>query len=419
MKKLDKLICALMCIYAVVLPLVPSGYKIKGIPISGDIVFALIVLAYLVKTVSSRENLERFFESIKDFITSSTSIFMIILLAMMLFSVTYATDKGIARSESVRFFTYIILYFIVKYEFDKKAVDWVTRTLIALSAFLGVYGIFQHFTGFGLPKIFKVNGVVRIAGTFVDPNTYAGFIILAIFPLIMLCIQERNLIKKSVYGLISVLLFSNMILTQSRNALLAFLIGCIILVIIYSRKLLILLAGFSLLSLLVPFINRRVRDFANHTQDITRIKLWKTALKMIKEHPLLGVGNGNFVTLYDSYIAKYKELFIYSEYTHYPSHNSYLKVESELGVVGITSFLGVIISVLLRIKKFLSNTEDEFYKFFYTGYLASVIAFLFMNIFDNLFFVPKTTAFFWLLFSMAEALMYSTKKSGIWSNKRY
>ncbi|MGK0467122.1 MAG: putative inorganic carbon (HCO3(-)) transporter [Clostridium sp.] len=39
------------------------------------------------------------------------------------------------------------------------------------------------------------------------------------------------------------------------------------------------------------------------------------------------------------------------------------------------------------------------------GVMASMIAFLFMNIFDNLFFVPKATTYFWFLLATAEALL--------------
>ena len=90
---------------------------------------------------------------------------------------------------------------------------------------------------------------------------------------------------------------------------------------------------------------------------------------------------------------------------NYPTHNSYLKVQSELGILGIGSFLGIVITALFRIKKLYTTTTDKFHKPFYIGVMASMIAFLFMNLSDNLFFVPKATTYFWFLLATVEALL--------------
>ena len=138
----------------------------------------------------------------------------------------------------------------------------------------------------------------------------------------------------------------------------------------------------------------------------------KQLLMMIKEHPILGVGNGNYVTRYNEYVSKYKE-FKYYDYKNYPSHNSYLKVQSELGIIGIVSFLGIVVIALFRVKKLYSTTTDNFHKAFYMGVMASMVAFLFMNLSDNLFFVPKATTYFWFLLATAEALLNNCHKENL------
>jgi len=394
------------------LPLIPQEIKFKGVPYT-DLILALVIFVYLINLVVSKTARENFINGIIDFFTQKMSIFMLILLAIMLASTGYALDKKLALTESARFITYIFMYFIIKYELNnKKQINILLKSYIVISFILCAVGIVQYFTGFALEgeflKVFETGKNVRIASTLYNPNAFGAYLILIIFPVIMLGVYEKNKSKKMMYILLSILMLTNILMTYSRNALLGFGLGAIVLVIIYSYKLIYALGGFGIIILFIPSVFERIKSVTNMSGNVIRIKLWKTALMMIKEHPILGVGNGNYVTRYNEYIFKYKELRYYS-YRNFPAHNSYLKVQSELGIIGIVSFLGVIVTALLRIRKFYTATEDKFHKPFYMGVMASMCAFLFMNISDNLFFVPKATTYFWFLLATAEALLNQGK----------
>jgi len=394
------------------LPLIPKEIVFKGVLFT-DLILALMILIYIINIVVCKRGRDNFINGIVDFFTDKLSIFIVILLGIMLLSTIYAVDKKIALTESARFLTYIFLYFIIKYEFNsKKQIKILLRCYIFISFVLSCIGIVQHFTGFALTEKFtKISAFgtgIRIASTLFNPNAYGAYLILIIFPVIMLSIYEVNKNKKITYIVFSILLLTNLLMTYSRNALLGFGLGLFVLALIYSIKLIFALGGFSMLMFFIPSVSQRVRDVTSLSQNESRIKLWKTAIMMIKEHPILGVGNGNFVTRYNEYIKKYKELK-YQEYQNYPSHNSYLKVQSELGIMGIVSFLGIVAITLFRVKKLYSTTTDRFYKPFYMGVLASIVAFLFMNFSDNLFFVPKATTYFWFLLATVEALLNQKK----------
>lgn len=403
----------LTCTYIMLLPLVPQEIKFKGVLFT-DLILALMILVYLISLVGCKKNRENFINGIIDFFTDKLSIFMAILLCIMLVSTSYALDKKLALTESARFITYIFMYFIIKYEFNKeKQINILLRCYIFISFVLGCIGIIQHFTGFALTeKFIKTNAFgtgTRIAATLFNPNAYGAYLILIIFPVIMLSIYEKNKNKKIIYIFLSILLLTNLVMTLSRNAFLGFGLGVLVLGLIYSIKLIFALGGFSILMFFIPSVFQRVKDVTSSSQNESRIKLWKTAIKMIQEHPIFGVGNGNFVTRYNEYVKKYKELK-YQEYQNYPGHNSYLKVESELGIIGIVSFLGIVSIALFRVKKLYTTTTDSFYKPFYMGVMASMVALLFMNFSDNLFFVPKATTYFWFLLATVEALLYNDYK---------
>lgn len=390
------------------LPLIPQDIKLKGVPVT-DFILVLMIFIYIIEIIISKKCRKNFTSGILSFFTEKLSIFLFILLGIMLLSTIYAVDKKIALSESARFITYIFMYFIIKYEFNnKKQINILLGCYIVISFILGSIGIVQHFTGFALTeKFIKTNAFgtgTRIASTFFNPNAYGAYLILIVFPMIMMSIYEKNKKKKTGYFLLSILLITNLLMTFSRNALLGFGLGVLVLGLIYSIKLIFALGGFSILISFIPSVFQRVMDITSSAQNESRIKLWKTAIMMIKEHPIMGVGNGNFVTRYNEYVLKYKELK-YQSYQNYPSHNSYLKIQSELGIMGIVSFLGVVVITLFRVKKLYSTTTDKFYKPFYMGVMASMIAFLFMNLSDNLFFAPKATTYFWFLLATSEALL--------------
>ncbi|MGH4119868.1 O-antigen ligase family protein [Clostridium sp.] len=372
-------------------------------------ILVLIIFVYLINLVVSKKVRENFINGIIDFFTEKLSIFLVILFAMMLVSTIYALDKKLALTESARFLTYIFMYFIIKYELNnKKKINILLKCYVVTSFVLCSIGIVQYFTGFALEGQFltayESGKSVRIAATLYNPNAYGAYLILIIFPVIMLGVYEKNKYKKIIYILLSLLILTNILMTYSRNAELGFVLGLLVLTVIYSYKLIFALGGFGVIICFIPSVFQRIKSITDMSGNVIRIKLWKTALMMIKEHPILGVGNGNFVTRYNEYIFKYKELRYYS-YRNFPAHNSYLKVQSELGIIGIASFLGVVIAALLRIRKLYIKTKDTFHKPFYMGVMASLIAFLFMNLSDNLFFVPKATTYFWFLLATAEALL--------------
>jgi O-antigen ligase len=159
------------------------------------------------------------------------------------------------------------------------------------------------------------------------------------------------------------------------------------------------------ITFIIPMVRRRLFETGSSAIDGGRIKLWETALKMIQVHPIRGVGNGNFMGLYDSYVAKYKYLR-YKDYSHYPTHNAYLKIEAELGIVGGASFIAIIIGAIIKIKNVIKSLKDKELKLFYIGFFTSMVAFFFMNFLDNLFTIPEVVAYFWLFLAAGDALLY-------------
>lgn len=401
--KVKKINYFVICLFIFLTPVVPYNMTVhKNITVSDCLLLAIFIL-FLVEILY---NNEKFKECFYIMLGDKTLFCLVLLLLVMAISISYAVDKKLALQETLRFFSYIVLYTILALNYkEKKYFKGFVNSFVASVFVVSVIGVVQKITGIGIRHIYdyKVNGVtmVRISSTLGNPNTLAALMILAIFPIAMMAFFEKNLKIKTFYGVLIVLAIYNMILTGSRNSYIALALGFCVLAVIYSIKFIIPIIALGGVSMLMPRVMNRLVNINNKNLDEARIKLWKTALKMIKDHPISGVGNGNYVSNYDIYVKKYPELR-YADYSHFPVHNSYLKIESELGIFGGVFFIAAIINMFLKVYYTYKNSNDKLRRAFYLGFTASAAAFMVMNFFDNLLFIPAITSFFWMFVALGD-----------------
>jgi putative inorganic carbon (hco3(-)) transporter len=409
----SRIVTILIYLYVIFQPLLPGKYKINGIPFNGDAILALAILIYVVSAILFVDSRRRFISGVKNFFMSSIGIFMFLLIFIMLVSTSYAESRTIALSEAARFVSYIGLFFIIKYEFSsQKIIDNILRLYITSVFIVGIIGIIEGIFGIGFVQQSEHGIRDRVFSTMENSNNLGAFMVIAIFPIIMLLLKERNKIKKNVYLFLMLIALTNIIICYSRNAWIGLAIGCVILGLIYSWKIILALVVLGGGSLFIPAISNRLAEFTDASQNMSRIKLWDIAWFMIKDHPIRGVGNGNYRVMYDKYKLLLKQKIEYYPSNNFHPHNILLKVQSELGVFGTGAFLGMVISIFCRILKFTREIDDEFYTPFFKGFLASFIAFMGMNLIDNFFSAPKVIAFFWLLIACFESVMYRKQREG-------
>jgi len=399
----------LICIYMIVLPFFPSKYKFKNIPINGDSILGIVILFYFVNLVFNSNARKRLFMGIRLLLHDIFGVTAIIIFAIMAFSVTYSTDNSLAISETIRFGTYLCLYFIIKWEIRDKAIKNLLIWFMLISVLVSIVGLLGIPFGYGVEKqASKFGTMMRIESTLENSNNLGAFLVLSIFSFLTLFLKEKEWKKKVLYGTGTFLVAISLLLTQSRNAWLAFAAGCLCYVILYNWKSIIYFIIIFVGMLFIPQVRDRIAQFNDPSQNGSRIELWKTALKMIKAQPLLGVGNGNYATKYDQYYTGYKDIS-YKAHGQFHPHNIFLKIQSELGVMGTLAFIGFIGSMFFKLVKVVKTTANKMYNSLYKGFIISIITFMFMNCLDNFFSAPKVIAFFWIIIALAEAINNDNK----------
>ncbi|MCX5706128.1 MAG: O-antigen ligase family protein, partial [Candidatus Omnitrophica bacterium] len=128
----------------------------------------------------------------------------------------------------------------------------------------------------------------------------------------------------------------------------------------------------------------RMTHATNHTHPFfsttMRLDYWRQAIEVIKSSPLTGVGLGNF----NLPLSRY-------------AHNSYLQIWAEMGILGIASFLWLILVIfkgaILRLKNSPELKQNA-------ALLAACAAFLAHNFIDFSFFLPEVSLIWWILLGM-------------------
>lgn len=398
-------------IYIFLVPLIPTSI-LNRFSYANDLLMIFFIGMFFIKSIYSKAERKKFIFRIKDSLKDLVVITMGISIIVMLISTLYASHKVISVKEAFRYFTYVIIYLAIKYEFNLKYNFKKFKLLIiSQSTIVFILGLVQFFTGFGVDEPVYTEGFARMEGTLGHPNSLAAYSILVLFPIMLFIINDKNIKNRILYSIIFVLGIVNIVLSWSRNAWLAFALGLLVLSVIYSIKFLFAIMGAGVVGVIVPFIRERLMQLTSSTINGGRIKLWKAALKMIKDHPIRGIGNGNFIYMYDEYVKKYPELYEFG-HSGFPTHNSYLKIWSELGTVGLISFYSTYLIVL--VKMFIINKKHKNeYLGFTTAIIVSFIAFMFSNLFDNLLFLPKVTTIFILFISLVLSLDFKESKEEV------
>lgn len=271
---------------------------------------------------------------------------------------------------------------------DKKFLKKFILAMILGGTITACLGIFQHL----------IWGIERSYATLIHINTLAGYLTLMI-PIVLSLLfyapkrGEKILLTFSLITMIICLIF-----TRSRSGWLALVGAMSFLVIIKKEKRLAI--GLTLViivvaSLLMPSINARLRITFDLIANKGRICLAKSALQMIKDYPLTGIGVNTFLYIYPQYQLPEEKV---SDRPH--AHNVFLQIGAEMGLFAIIILLWLLIRVFKIGWKTLRRTKDEYLRALVIGLLASLIAFLISQEFDFMWSRPNLFIFFWILLAM-------------------
>jgi putative inorganic carbon (hco3(-)) transporter len=400
--KLKSLFNIILFSFLMIVPLIPIKMKVGLLPLSADFIFGsaliLVGILYVIITKKGKNEIEKLLNS-KDI--KVLVIATLVVLFISVISISYAANKTVAITEILRFIEYIAIFMLIILIVDETTIERSFKVFYLTMIFACVFGIAQVFFNWSKFLAGGFLGKERIYATFVNPNYWGAAINLVIFYPIINLMEKKKSAKVDILALAIFLI--TMLFCSTRGAWIGFMIGLVLIFFLkYKNRLIYLIGSFAILYF-IPSIKNRFGETLYATE---RLNVWKTGFLMFKDNMLLGVGNGNYIYRYKEYIKKYPEL--QQRKPQYSVHNSYIKMFSELGILGGVSFVLIYLVLFnMAFKIYKSSTK---YKTIALAFIGFGAAYLFQNFFNNLVFVPQLNVFVWIICALLYKAYYLEKQ---------
>jgi O-antigen ligase len=317
-----------------------------------------------------------------------------------------------------------------------RRVIWV---ILAVGIFLGTISVYQYLTstyqnpywGFGQAKTSVIVDRsaatdYRIGGPFADSVFYAQLLLLFVPLALDRMRSERSLVLRGIAGYSLAVCVLSIMLTFSRGGfmalavMLAFLfirrpppLSAVIGLVLVCVPLLLLLPAnytYRLGTLLqyMPFVGSS--DLRNDDSFRGRSSEMIIAIQQFADHPILGVGLGNYNARYLEYS---RWLGIDPRLEDRSAHCLYCEIGAETGLLGLAVFGGAMIFMFLsieRARKDLERAGLHDYAGIATALTAGMIGYLIAAIFLHAAFPRPFWCYYGIVMSMTTVARYEIAK---------
>jgi hypothetical protein len=286
----------------------------------------------------------------------------------------------------------------------------VVQAGAVLIAVLSAVGLWQFFTGIGIPAPWNVPGPeFRITSLYDYPNALGLILapLLAIVagyglrPCIMSgsnntqpCDQVSNQVPR---WLIPIMILGGLMIVWSRSDGAVFALGsAVVFILLFTKWRWWALVGAVMMVcvLLLYAPTREILLFQDASGEV-RLALWQGTLNLLAHHPVTGAGLAGFSELYAHYkLDRHVELLLYP-------HNIFLDFWVELGLLGLSWLLLVVGRTFYQALRAVAARANSAA---ILAVLGGVVALLVYGLVDVPYFKNDLAIVFWLLLTLSETL---------------
>lgn len=278
---------------------------------------------------------------------------LILLLLAVLPGVAIAAEPLIVVKVLVIWTCLFLVYQLVVDEGDAKTVQRLLLTLAVSGAVVGLIATIR--TGGGSEISLLGQGQTaegRAEGSFGHPNTLATFEALALPGALALAVGGRGA-TRPVAAAAFALSFAGVALSLSRGGLLAIAGALAMMAFWRPFRRVVLVAGLIIVPLalsganplgdvqVVDTVSQRITSLEYSTQENQRLDIWAATPEIIADHPVLGVGIGQYSVVAPRYglAGSFEETFEHA-------HNIPLTIAAELGLIGLAALAWLAVALV-------------------------------------------------------------------------
>lgn len=379
-------------------------------------IFEVVLFLWIISSLIIRKNI--------SYKKNTLNNLVLIFLFWSFLSIIWSSDKYLSTLFLFHLFLGISMFFLLQeFRFNIKKVAGI---FLLSSFFQGLLGAYQFFTQsifsskwLGLSAHISSQGGVsvlenatgrwlRAYGGMPHPNMLGGFLAISLVLGIFFYIKIKkgdHFLKYSSLIMISVV-FIALLTTFSRSAWLGFLISTLLLYFYLINKklekytlkisylfiIIIAISAIFLTSYAELIAPRFLGNSRLETQSVSeRISYFQEAKITIKNNLITGVGIGNYTNHLTGQGFTSKPIWEYQ-----PVHNTPLLILSELGLIGLFIFIGILFCSFYDSEKVPKKNKAE--KIFL---LSSLVLIIFTFLFDHWVWTTASgTLIFWLLLGL-------------------
>lgn len=340
----------------------------------------------------------------------------VLMLIVGTFSLLTLADPSFAK-DSARAYRWVIVepilfYFLLTDVIKSKRGLWrIADFFVAAATGVALLGLWQYATG---TNLLEVEGVKRVQSVYLHPDNLALYLGRVVPFVVCLALFLPKGGRKLVYALAALPLLATFSLTYSRGAWAGMFVAVLVVVVlgvawgkgsprVSVRARWLAAGGGAALLVVVAVVIIKIaptlptRIFGTGSAS-TRIEIWKSALAMLRDHPVFGVGIDQFLNQFQArYITK---SLANESYTSHP-HNLILDYWLSLGIMGVIILVWLLwryfreaLNLVRRVS--LRAGSDPVRRALALGLLASMVDFLVHGMVDNSYFLADLSMIFWL-----------------------
>jgi len=265
----------------------------------------------------------------------------LLLLAFLVLSSFFAVhSREISFSQNVIFLKIIIFYILlVNLITTKKELNGVVWLIIACCA-LASFEAIRLYRYYGWARVDSVGGTHR------EANYLAATLVLAL-PLVYQKMNSPRLYEKLIAIALLPASMVGVVLTGSRSGTLGLLAVLLLLFWKFRRKglstvILIFLILATVVAAPAHYWTRTktISDYEDDRAAQSRLELWEAGLRIYLDHPVAGVGQGNFAWISPEYTNNYFRSWTGEGFV---AHNIFIQFLAESGLQALIVFLALVV----------------------------------------------------------------------------
>lgn len=309
----------------------------------------------------------------------------------------------------------ILVFFVAGTLIPKERRQLITAIFLS-AVIVSIYAVYQYFIGLEHTReyVARMGSAVyaaffmktkRAFGTFISPNIFGSYMLMMLFLSAGLTVSLSQK-RKALYWLCVFIMAVALMLTKSMGGFLVYVVTFFVFVFYLLLGLKLAKPSWNalrlgLIAFLVLFLagtgifmRQRLPQFlaSGENNSISqRYHYWEASARMAGDAWVNGIGWRRFGALYRTYKSPL------ANDSHY-SHNVFLQMWAETGILGLAIFCWVVFLFFKTGLAILKRTAQE--QMLYVGLYCAGLAFLLHNLIDLSFYFGQAAFFWWAILGL-------------------